>query len=33
MMIRDFVVFRMGIINDSEIPFRLSAFYPLKTRE
>jgi hypothetical protein len=29
---RDFVVFRMGIINDSEIPFRLSTFYPLKTR-
>ena len=28
---RDFVVFNMGIINDSEIPFRLSAFYPLKT--
>jgi hypothetical protein len=29
---KDFVVFRMGIINDSEIPFRLSTFYPLKTR-
>ncbi len=29
---RDFVTFRMGIINDSEIPFRLSAFYPLKTK-
>jgi hypothetical protein len=29
---RDFVVLKMGIINDSEIPFRLSAFYPLKTR-
>ena len=29
---RDFVVFNMGIINDSEIPFRLSAFYPLKTK-
>lgn len=29
---KDFVVFRMGIINDSEIPFRLSAFYPLKTK-
>ena len=29
---RDFVVFKMGIINDSDIPFRLSAFYPLKTK-
>ena len=29
---RDFVVFKMGIINDSEIPFRLSAFYPLKSK-
>ena len=29
---KDFVVFKMGIINDSEIPFRLSAFYPLKTK-
>jgi hypothetical protein len=29
---RDFVVFRMGIMNDSDIPFRLSAFYPLKTK-
>jgi hypothetical protein len=28
----DFVVFKMGIINDSEIPFRLSAFYPLKSK-
>ncbi len=29
---RDFVVFRMGIINDSALPFRLTAFYPLKTK-
>ena len=29
---RDFVVLKMGIINDSELPFRLTAFYPLKTR-
>jgi len=29
---KDFVVFKMGIINDSEIPFRLSTFYPLKTK-
>ena len=29
---KDFVVFRMGIVNDSEIPFRLSAFFPLKTK-
>jgi hypothetical protein len=29
---KDFVIFRMGIINDSENPFRLSTFYPLKTR-
>ena len=29
---RDFVVFRMGIVNDSDIPFRLTAFYPLKTK-
>ncbi|MBK7711967.1 MAG: hypothetical protein IPJ37_14120 [Bacteroidales bacterium] len=29
---KDFVVFKMGIINDSYIPFRLSAFYPLKTK-
>jgi hypothetical protein len=28
----DFVVFRMGIINDSQIPFRLTSFYPLKTK-
>jgi hypothetical protein len=28
---KDYLVFNMGIINDSEIPFRLSAFYPLKT--
>ncbi len=29
---RDFLVFNMGIVNDSKLPFRLSAFYPLKTR-
>jgi hypothetical protein len=29
---KDFVVFRMGIINDSDLPFRLSTFYPLKTK-
>jgi hypothetical protein len=29
---KDFVVFRMGIVNDSDIPFRLTAFYPLKTK-
>jgi hypothetical protein len=29
---RDFVVFRMGIANDSDIPFRLTAFFPLKTK-
>ncbi len=29
---KDFVVLNMGIINDSQIPFRLTAFYPLKTK-
>ena len=29
---KDYLVFNMGIVNDSKIPFRLSAFYPLKTR-
>jgi hypothetical protein len=29
---RDFIVFKMGIINDSQVPFRLTAFYPLKTK-
>ena len=29
---KDYLVFNMGIANDSKIPFRLSAFYPLKTR-
>jgi hypothetical protein len=28
---RDFIVFNMGIINDSKIPFRLTAFYPLRS--
>jgi hypothetical protein len=28
---RDYLVFNMGIINDSKMPFRLTAFYPLKT--
>jgi hypothetical protein len=28
---RDFVAFNMGIVNDTERPFTLSAFYPLKS--
>ncbi len=28
---KDYVVFNLGIINDSRTPFRLTAFYPLKT--
>ena len=29
---KDYLVFKMGIVNDSKIPFRLTAFYPFKTR-
>jgi hypothetical protein len=28
---KDYLVLNIGIINDSKIPFRLTAFYPLKT--
>jgi hypothetical protein len=28
---KDYIVFSMGIINDSDKPFRLSTFYPLKS--